>query len=251
MRRLTIVASLVAASQGSTVWAQAAPEQPKIIVDGYGEVKSVPDVATIQYNLRGEGKTSDEAVRAMVASGDQIEKTLQSMDSGAEPRTSEVRVSPARGSACKDREYDREDDQLSTGPCAIDGYVATQNITIRTKAVKDAGTMVGLAARGGAYNVRVENFDLSDPRAAKRQAIAEGLADAQARAAAIAAGSRVTLGPIISISTTAQGGSQDIVITGSRIRQPNLVSLSPVTVNLQAEKITTRANVTVTYAIAR
>ncbi len=91
----------------------------------------------------------------------------------------------------------------------------------------------------------------SDPRAAKRQAIAEGLADALAKATAIAAGSRVSLGPILSISTTAQGGSQDIVITGSRMPQPNLVTLSPVTVNLQAEQITTRVNVTVTYAIAR
>ena len=251
MRNLLLAVGVVAAGLAGPGWAQAAPEQPRIIVDGFGEVKTVPDVATIQYNLRGEGRTSDEAVRAMVASGDQIEKALRSMDSAAAPRTSEVRVSPARNNACKDREYDREDDQLSTGPCAIVGYVATQSISVRTSAVKDAGTMVGLAARNGGYNVRVENFDLSDPRAAKRQAIAEGLADALAKASAIAAGSRVSLGPILSISTTAQGGSQDIVITGSRMPQPNLVTLSPVTVNLQAEQITTRVNVTVTYAIAR
>lgn len=251
MRTLIISATVLAASLSSAAWCQAAPEQPKIIVDGYGEVKTAPDVATIGYTLRGEGRTSDEAVRAMVAAGDQIESALRSMDAATDPRTSEVKVSPARSSACKDRDYDREDDQLSNGACAVVGYVATQNVTVRTMGVKDAGTMVGLAARGGAFNVRIDSFDLSDPSAAKRQAIAESLVDAKAKAAAIAVGSHVSLGSVLSISASGQGRGQDIVVTGSRIPQPNVVSLTPVKVNLNAEQITTSATVTVTYAIGR
>jgi uncharacterized protein YggE len=247
---LMLAAALLAATQANAASSQAV-DQPKIIVDGYGEVKTTPDIATIHYALRGEGVNSDDAVRAMVASGARIETALRTVDPVAEPRTSEIKVSPAKGSACKDGEYDREDDQLSKGPCAIIGYVAIQNVTVRTAAVRDSGTMVGLAARDGAYNVRIENFDLSDVRPAKRQAIAAALADAQVKAAAIAAGSHVTLGPIINISTAGREAGQDIVITGSRIPQPNVVAMLPVAVNLNAEQITTGATVTVTYAIAR
>jgi uncharacterized protein YggE len=250
MRKLSVAAALFAAAQANPGWSQAAPEPPKIIVDGYGEVKTAPDLATIAYSLRGEGRTSDEAVKAMVASGVLIEKALRSVDPAVEPRTSEIRVSPARGGACRDRNYDREDDQLSTGACAVVGYVATQSVTVRTSAVKDSGTMVGLAARNG-YNVNIENFSLSDVRPAQRQAIAAALADAQTKAASLAAGSHVTLGAILTISTAGREAGQQIVVTGSRIAQPDVVSMLPVAVNLNAEQITTGATVTVTYAIAR
>lgn len=249
MRTVWIALALIATGQAGAASSQATAEQPKIIVDGYGEVKTVPDIATIGYSLRGEGKTSDDAVRAMVADGERIERSLRSIDAGAEPRTSEVRVFSARGPSCKDDDYGNRG-QLSQGPCAIAGYIATQTVTARTGAVMDAGTMVGLAARNGGYNVRVDDFGLSDSRQAKQQALALALADAQAKAAAIAQGSHLALGPILSISTVGQLG-RDIVITGSRIPSRNLVSVSPVTVNLNAERITTSATVNVTYSIQR
>ena len=83
------------------------------------------------------------------------------------------------------------------------------------------------------------------------QAISLALADAQAKAAALAAGSRVALGPIVTISTVGSRDGQDIVITGSRIQRSNAGFSTPVTVNMNAERITTGATVTVTYAIAR
>jgi len=67
----------------------------------------------------------------------------------------------------------------------------------------------------------------------------------------LARGSHLTLGPIMTISTVGMQGSQDIVITGSRIPAPNAGFTTPVTVNLNAEQITTSATVTVTFAIAR
>lgn len=250
MRTVWIALAVIATGQAGSASSQATAEQPKIIVDGYGEVKTMPDVATIGYTLRGEGATSDDAVRAMVASGQRIESSLRSIDPGAEPKTSEVRVNPAKGNACKNDAYD-SDEQLSKGACAVLGYIANQNVTVRTAAVKDAGTMVGLAARGGAYNVRISGFDLGDARQAKAQAISVALADAQTKAAAIAVGSRLALGPILAISTVGPQQGQDIAITGSRIPRSNAGFATPVVVNLNAEKITTSSTVTVTYAINR
>ena len=248
MRKLVAGAWLVA-SVHVGAWAQA-PERPRIVVDGYGEVKSVPDVATISYTLRGEGATSDDAVRAMVASGQRIETSLRAIDAGVEPKTSEVRVSPAKGYSCGGERGD-PDDLLSKGACSVTGYIANQRVTVRTSAVKDSGTMVGLAARDGAYEVRINGFDLSDPRPAKAQALSAALADAQSKAAALAAGTRVTLGPVVTISTVGDRNVNDIVITGSRIPARNVGFATPVTVNMNAERITTTATVTVTYAIGQ
>jgi uncharacterized protein YggE len=253
--RLSLVAlALIAGGPAAMSTAQpihTAPERPRIVVDGHGEVKSAPDLATITYVLRGEGKTSDEAVRAMVESGTRIEGALKSIDPSVDPRTSEIKISPARGSDCNDDQYNRDDDRLSTGACSIVGYIATQNITVRTSAVKDSGTMVGLVARGGGYNVGIESFDLGDRRPAKREALKSALADAQAKAAAIAAGSHVTLGRIVSISTVGRGPAQEIIVTGSRIPSPNVLSLPPVKVGLEAQQITTDADVTVAYEMSQ
>lgn len=223
---------------------------------GFGEVKTMPDVATITYTLRGEGATSDEAVREMVSAGNRIEAALYRLDTAAEPKTDDVRVKPVKASTCKDRDYD-SDDQLSKGACAIVGYIATQVVTIRTNKTMDAGTMVGLLGRGGAYNARITGFELSDPRPAKTQAIAIALADAQSKAAAVAAGSRVNLGPILTVSMVGPLdvlSSQEVKLAGT-VRRADLVNslpqsfATPVTVTLTPEPISTAATITVTYAI--
>ena len=252
MRKFTAAATLLAAAQASAGWSQAAPEPPKILVDGYGEVQTAPDLAVINYYVRGEGATSDDAVRAMTAMAAKIEASLHRIDAGSRPTTSGVRVSPVKSSACKDREYDSDDEQLSKGACAITGYVATQSVEIQTSDVKDAGTMVGLAGRGGAFNARLERWDLKDPRDAKRRAIAAALVDAQGKAAAVADGTRVSLGPILTIATT----NRDAVRTEDLISGlPQSFAAAerdePVPVKLTPEPITTSATVTVSYAIAR
>lgn len=164
---LAVLAGGVAVSVAAQPVIQAVPERPRIIVDGYGEVKTAPDVAEISYTVRGEGVTSDDAVRAMTASGAGIEIALRSVDPAADPRTGDVKVTPTRSDDCKEERYSSP--QLSTGPCATLGYVATQSVTVRTGAVKDAGTMVGLVGRGGAFDAQIGSFGLFDPRIAQRQ----------------------------------------------------------------------------------
>jgi uncharacterized protein len=129
---------------------QLLPVPARIDVTGYGEVKYMPDVATITYTMRGEGPTSDEALRAMTAAAARIDAAVQGIDAAAEPKTSEVKIAAVRSTDCKEKEYGPP--QLSTGPCAIAGYVATQSVTLRIPAVKDAGTLVGSVGRAGALN---------------------------------------------------------------------------------------------------
>jgi len=249
MHKMMLACGFAAVAVSAT--AQTPDQKPTIIVDGYGEVKTMPDVATISYTLRGEGTTSDAAVKAMVAMGVRIEGSLRSIDPAAEQRTNKVEVSAIRKPDCKERDYGPE--QLSTGECAIVGYIATQNVTVKTTKVTEAGTLVGLAARDGSFDAGVTGFDLQDPRTARQQAIADAIQDAASKAAAVAAGSRLALGPIVTVSTSGRAQGQEIVVTGTRLPQSNLSSPAPppVNVKLTPEPIVTSANVTVTYAIAR
>lgn len=242
------VATLATSSFAQPV-IEAVPARPRIVVTGYGEVKYMPDVATINYTIRGEGPTSDDAVRAMTASGARIEAALYPVDPKAEPRTSEVRVAPVRSTDCRDAEYGPP--QLSSGVCAILGYVATQSITLRTLAVKDAGTMVGLIGRAGGLNPNLNSFGIRDSRPEQQQAMAAALADAASKAAVIAAASHTRLGPILNVSSGPRNDAQQIVVSGiPRVNAPAPPPPPPpVPVKITPEQLTTNSYITVTYAI--
>jgi uncharacterized protein YggE len=246
---------ILAVAQSGTALAQsvieAVPDRPRIVVTGFGEVKSAPDIATINYTIRGEGSVSDDAVRAMVATGAKIEDALRAVDSTAEPRTSQVQIAAVKSPDCKEQSYGGR--QLSTGACAITGYVATQSITLRTGAVKEAGTVVGLIGRAGGVDPRISGFTLRDSRPIQQQAIAAAVANAATMAAGIAAASHVQLGQILSVTSGPRNDFQQIVISGSRIAAPPPPPPPPppVMVNVTPEPLTTTSYVTVTYAIGR
>lgn len=251
---LTLLASMPAHVSAAQPIPQAMREQPKIVVTGYGEVMTPPDLAIISYTARGEGSTSDEAVHSMTAQSAKIETELRKIDLTAEPRTDEVKVVPVRSNDCGEQDYDSP--QMSKGACTILGYVATQSVTVRTIAVKDAGTMVGLVGRGGAFDAQIRNFGLRDARLAQQQAIDSALSNATTKATAIAAASHVALGPILSINTNEQQTGGYIIVTAQkRAASPSLAIASPppppVPITINPELITTRANLTVTYMIGQ
>lgn len=251
-RFIALVSILVGAASPAAAQMQVEPAHkiPGITVVGYGAVETAPDLAVITYTLRGEGKSSDDAVRAMVAMGSRIDSSVASVDPTAESQTDKVEVTPVKGPDCKERDYGAK--QMSTGVCATVGYVAEQDVTIRTSSVKDAGTLVGLVGRSGAEDAQVQAFALRDPSTAARAAIAAAIADAQVKAAAAATGSHLALGPISNVSIAGGSVQKTIIVTGARTRQPDApMVLPPVVVNLNPEAITTEASVTVTYAIGR
>lgn len=225
---------------------------PRIVVEGYGEVRTPPNVARFAYEVRGEGKSSDEALKALVAKATRIESSLLTIDSAVQPKSGNLNIVGVRGTDCKTERYD-DTPRLSAGPCAIVGFLATQSFTALTERVSDVGTMVGLAGRNGATEPEMTGFVLADSKPAKSQAIAVALADARAKAEAIARGTGVTLGSMLSTSLDGarEDGDEAIVVTGSRMVRPELDAPTPVTVTLAPKAIETSARVTVTYAVQR
>lgn len=228
---------------------QAPPDAPpRIVVEGNGTVKTPPNIATITYSVRGEGKTNDEALKALVATAAKVENGLRAMDSTIAPKVGDLTISAVRGEDCKMEGYNATP-KLSTGACAIAGYLATQNFTAKTGRVKDAGTMVGIAGRNGATNPGISRFDITDRVSAKNQAIAAALADARVKAQAVAQGSGVALGPMVSASLDS-ARDRDFELDGTVTVETLLNELpQAIPVKVAPEDIHTTARVTVTYGV--
>jgi uncharacterized protein YggE len=252
MRQIVVAFGYLTAAQGVLAAPQAGfqlvPVPSRLEVSGSGEVKYMPDVATIGYTVRGEGPGSDDALRAMTGSASRIQAATRIVDAAAEPKTSEVKIAEVRSTECREQPYGAP--QLSTGACAISGYVATQSVVLRTQAVKESGTLVGLIGRAGGLSPRIDGFTVRDSRPQQQEALIAAFADAARKAAAIAAATHVQLGPILNMSSGPRNDAQQVIVTGSRMAPPAPPPPPPpVPVSVLPELITTNAFVSVVYSI--
>lgn len=224
---------------------------PRIAVIGHGVVKTPPDVAILSFTVRGEGATSDAAardlVRKQVAINLAVANQLGVADDSA---TGELTLREARDATCKTDDTP----QLSSGSCAVRGYIAELPMTLRVAAVDAAGTVVGLAARAGATDVKVKEFGLQDFHVALRRAETAAIADARDKTTAAAAAAGVHLGSIISVE---DANIQDLFVSSITVtaqrRSPTAPAVMvepPVAITTRPEPIETNAQMVVTYAIA-
>lgn len=191
----------------------------RVKVFAVGEVETPPDIATIGFSIRGEGKTSDAAASALVARKDAIEAGItQFADTKVEIKTNTLSIDEARGKDCDSDNYDSST-RLSAGPCAVLGYVATVEATVRLAPVQRAGTLVSIIGRLGGTSVHLSDFALRDSRDANRRALAAAMANGREQADAIAASSKSTLGRLVSVEDMRagrDGGVEDIVVSANR-----------------------------------
>lgn len=245
--------ALVICSSPAVAQADLVGRPPTIIVTGTGKVSTPPEVATIEYSLAGEGKTADDASRDLVATRKAIVEQLTTVLGGQATVTdSNLVIMPVRSSACQDASGYNAQPRLSQGECAVIGYLATSQGTIRTSQVAKAGTAVGLASRLGARDARIQSFEIADVNAAEHAALAQAVVDAAKQAQAIATAAGRKLGPVISIRDQASGYS-DVVVSGSR----SFGSLPPapppppppVEIGLSPRPIETVARIDVVYSL--
>lgn len=194
MRSTLMLAALLA----SPAVAQPAAGTPHTVdVTGHGKVSVPPDRANIHYWIRGEGKTADDATRALVADQSRIESGLRGyLGAGAAITNSDLVVIEVRDPNCK-TEPGRA--SLSEGQCAIIGYLASSQADVATPKIDKAGTAVGLASRLGARDARLQSFELRDMAAAQESAMTRAVADARRQAQVLASAAGGHLGRALNI----------------------------------------------------
>jgi uncharacterized protein len=188
--RISVIAA--AALFSAPAVAQTASTPPTINVTGHGKLSVPPDTANIHYWLRGEGKTPDEATRAMVASQTAVEDGLGGLlGTGSKITNSNLVVIEVRDPDCKNQAGQAT---ISEGQCAIVGYLASAETDVRTPDIGKAGTAVGLASRLGARDARLQSFELRDTTEAQRRAMIDAVNDARQQALVLASAAGGHLG---------------------------------------------------------
>ena len=210
------------------------PEERLLTVTGKGKVDEQPDVATIQLSVYVQAPTAEEvqtqnsvlmeAVITAVKSLGVVEKDIQ---------TQEITVYPIMDNAKNTQE--------------ITGYSATNSITVKLRDVKKTGELVTAATQAGANEVTSINFQLLDETAAYQQALADAVADANAKAAVMAEAAGAQLdGPM-----TVQEGTSYTTDMGEQLRYAAGEAQANTGVNtpVQAGQLTVSAEVTVQFKL--
>ena len=164
--------------------ADTAPASKTITVTGAGSVETVPDRATVSFTVTTNG---DTAKAAMVANADAANKVDAALKGNAKLQTSGVNLDPR---------YDDSGQKLL-------GYTASTTLTADAE-LATIGGLIDSGVAAGATGISGPSFTRSDTDALYRSALQDALADAKAKAQALATGAGLTLGDIKSISEGSQ-----------------------------------------------
>ena len=166
---------------------------PQISVTGEGRVEARPDMATISLGVTSEAKTAAEA---MAANSAQLSAVLENLRAaGIDDRdlqTSGLSLNPN----WNNKSYD--------GAPSIQGYVASNQLTVRVRLLENLGTILDAAVKDGVNTLNGVSFGVTNPEPLMDEARKRAVADARRRADLLTNAAGVELGRVLSI---AEGGS--------------------------------------------
>lgn len=198
-RTLVVLAGLVPLCAGGLASAQPVPAQPApagppvIVVTGQATVRQPPDRAFVTLATETRAPRPQEAQQKNAGAMAAVRQKL-----------ADAKLPP---DAVRTVAYSlQEESDWVNGKRVPRGYVAVNTIEIRLDDILRVGEIVDLAVSAGAGRVNDIRFGLKDRAAAERQALRLAVADARARAEAVAAGGGLTLGSVLRVEGTTNGG---------------------------------------------
>ena len=182
---------LAALALAQPVWADML--SATVSVTGEGHVAVAPDMATIALGVTTEGAT---AKAAMTTNSDALSAVMTRLKSTGiaerDLQTSGLSLGP------------RYDYDTSGGSQKVNGYVATNMVTVRVLALDTVGAVLDASITDGANTLNGITFGLQDNQAASDQARKAAVADARRKAELYAETLGAKLGRVVSLSE--QGG---------------------------------------------
>ena len=177
---------LFAAMIATTALAQPQPLE-SVTVTGTGRATVTPDRFSFQVGVQTVAATVDDAVaenNRRVAAVIAALKKAGAQDKDIQ--TSQFSI------------YPQQDYQQGKLPRIL-GYQVTNNVTVRSTKVSDAGRLLGVAVAAGVNTSSGIMFEVSDPARGRDQGLKAAFDDARAKAALLAQAAGRTLGRAIEI----------------------------------------------------
>jgi len=195
MRRSSRILFLAALLLGAAALAGVAQPQPgntaipapialrTITVNGNGAVAAVPDRATFDFGVETRAATAAAALAANAKDAAAVIAALKGAGAAAaDIQTNQVSLSTV----------------TAGDGTTITGYTASNDVTVAT-ALGKAGALVDAAVGAGANGVSGPSLSVSGQDALYRNALGKAVADAQAKAQALAGAAGLHLGAVQSI----------------------------------------------------
>src|SRR5688572_6512077 len=173
-----------------------APREPgmaeTVTVSGTGKSTVTPDRFTFTVGVQTVANTVDEAVTQNNRRTAAVIAALKAAGARDQDiQTSNFNIWP---------QQDYQEGRLPR----ILGYQVTNNVTVRSTKVADAGRLLGIAIGAGVNTSSGINFEVSDPARGRDEGLGAAFNDARAKAALLARAAGRTLGPAIYISEGVQ-----------------------------------------------
>ena len=171
--------------------AGAAAAAGKITVTGQGMVPAAPDMATIMLGATSQAETAQGAMAGNSAAVAAILAQLKA--AGIEDRdiqTSGLSLNP---------QFDYNKASDGTMP-EILGYIASNNVTVRVRALDGLGLVLDSVIANGANTFNGLTFGLASPEPVMDAARKLAVADARRKAELYAAAAGVRLGQVLTIA---------------------------------------------------
>jgi uncharacterized protein len=206
--------------------ALAEPVPGRITVTGEGSVSVVPDMATVTLGVTSEGAT---AAAAMAQNSAQLAAVIAQLKSAGiaekDVQTSGLSLGPR---------WDNSASSVGKAPKIV-GYVATNSVSVRVRALDHLGGVLDSVVKNGANTFSGVSFDIAARQpaedAARKAAVVEALR--KARLYADAAG--VKLGAIQSISEDAGAGPRPVMVGAFAMAKAASVPVAEGEMNITAD----------------
>jgi uncharacterized protein YggE len=193
-----------------------------VTTTGHGVVTVVPDEASVSAGVHTQAETAAAALAQNAKLMSAVIAALKAAG-GSNLQTQQVSLYPQTN--------DRNQ---------VSGYVADNSVSAEAK-IAGAGALIDAAVAAGANNVSGPTLDVSDRDARYRDALGKAVADARAKAAALAGAGGFGVGPVSSVTeqtAAAPAPVYEAVAAGKSVATP----IEPGTQDVTAD-------VTVTFRI--
>jgi uncharacterized protein YggE len=234
------LAALPAGVEAQTVPIALAPGEVLLNVQAHGDHSSRPDVMAITAGVVTTATTAREAMASNSALAGRLIEAVRSH--GIDPRdakTAELSVAPQ----FEELSDDSADGAAREGRAPrILGYVASNKLELRLRDLARAPDLIDALFAAGANSVEGPRFSLADPAPAERLARRAAVTAARLEADTYAEALGMRVSRVLRVSERGSfewEGDETIVVTGSRIRRPNI----------EPGELTTRIQVWIDYAM--
>jgi len=185
-------------SGGAPALNASGEDQATLSVTGTGQVFVTPDIASISVGVRSEGTTVSEAIALNNTQAQQIKDTLvaEGVDQ-KDIQTSSFNV------------YQQYDYDFQGQP--TNSYYSVENtVYVTVREIGSLGEVLDAVGRSGANNIYGVNFNVEDKSEAQSSARNLAVQSARVQAQELASAADVTLGELISITSSSTTTTQNV-----------------------------------------